>query len=103
VGVKRQGRETDHLPLSSAEVQTAGTVSSLPSKFSWLSAYLIKLKDIFTFYSLSHLCDEFRETRKNTKFWREKLSVSDFLTNSEDNIKMYGSYNLFWVLCRCET
>jgi hypothetical protein len=40
--VKRQGREGDHSPLSSAEVKNSGAIPPLPHVSSWHSAYLIK-------------------------------------------------------------
>jgi hypothetical protein len=36
--VKRQGRETDHLPPPSAEVKNSGAVPPLPDMSSWHSA-----------------------------------------------------------------
>jgi hypothetical protein len=37
-GVKRQGREANHSPPSSADVKKGGTVPPLPHMFSWHSA-----------------------------------------------------------------
>jgi hypothetical protein len=37
-GVKRQGREADHSPLSGVEVKNGGAIPLLPCKFSWHSA-----------------------------------------------------------------
>jgi hypothetical protein len=44
--VKRQGREADHSPLSSAEVKKGGAVPSLPHAF--MALCLIKHRDNFT-------------------------------------------------------
>jgi hypothetical protein len=38
LGVKRQGREADHSPPSSAEVKKGGAIPSLPHMSSWHSA-----------------------------------------------------------------
>jgi hypothetical protein len=37
-GVKRQGREVDHSPPSSAEIKNDGAIPPLPSMFSWRGA-----------------------------------------------------------------
>jgi hypothetical protein len=42
-GVKRQGREADHLPPSSAEVKKGGAIPPLPHTSSWCGAYLAYL------------------------------------------------------------
>jgi hypothetical protein len=36
--IKRQWREADHSPSSSAEVESGGTISPLPHMSSWYSA-----------------------------------------------------------------
>jgi hypothetical protein len=48
-GVKRQRREADHSPPTSAEVKNAGAIPPLPRMSSMHSASLIKHRDIFTF------------------------------------------------------
>jgi hypothetical protein len=40
--VKRQGREADHSPPSSAEVRNGGGTTPLPNMSSWHSVQLIK-------------------------------------------------------------
>jgi hypothetical protein len=52
LGVKRQGHETDHSPLSSAKVKNGGAILPLPHTSSWHGAYLIKPRDNFTFILL---------------------------------------------------
>jgi hypothetical protein len=47
--VKRQGREFDHSPPSSAEVKNGGNIPPLSHMSSWHSAELIKHRDNFTF------------------------------------------------------
>jgi hypothetical protein len=48
-GVKRQRREADQSPPSSAEVKKGGAIHPLPHMSSWHSTYLIKHRDSFTF------------------------------------------------------
>jgi hypothetical protein len=38
LGVKRPGREVDHLPPTSAEVKKSGSIHPLPHTLSWHSA-----------------------------------------------------------------
>jgi hypothetical protein len=47
-GVKRQGREADHSPPTSAEIENGGAIRSLLHTSSWSGAQLIKHKDNFT-------------------------------------------------------
>jgi hypothetical protein len=51
-GVKRQGRESDHQFLSSAEVKNCGAKRPLPLISSWLAALLIKHRIKFVFFPL---------------------------------------------------
>jgi hypothetical protein len=57
-GVKLQGCETDHSPPTSAEVKNVGAIPSFPHTSSWLGAYLIKYRNIFTFtfYMYIYIC-----------------------------------------------
>jgi hypothetical protein len=50
-GVKRPGRVPDQSPPSSAEVKNDGAKPPLPHVFSWHSAYLIKHRGNFTFFT----------------------------------------------------
>jgi hypothetical protein len=50
--VKRQGRDADHSPLTSAEIKKGGAIPLLPRTSSW-RAYLIKFQ-VFTFTILWH-------------------------------------------------
>jgi hypothetical protein len=45
--LKRQGREADHSPPSSAEVKNGGPILPLPHTFSWRGTQLIKCRDNF--------------------------------------------------------
>jgi hypothetical protein len=47
--VKRQGREADRSPPSSAEVKNDGSIPPLPHTSSWYTDYLIKHRGNFTF------------------------------------------------------
>jgi hypothetical protein len=47
--VKRQGREADHSPPSSAEAKNSAAISPIPNTPSWRFPYLIKHRDSFTF------------------------------------------------------
>jgi hypothetical protein len=46
-GVKRQGREADRSPPSSAEVKDGGAVPPFPHKSPWHDAGVIKCREIF--------------------------------------------------------
>jgi hypothetical protein len=48
-GVKRQGRDADHSPPTSAEVKKTWIYTSTPRTPSWRSASLVKHRDDFTF------------------------------------------------------
>jgi hypothetical protein len=47
-GVKQQGRQADHLPISSAKVKKGGAIPPLPHMSSRHSASLIKHRNTFT-------------------------------------------------------
>jgi hypothetical protein len=49
-GVNRPEREADHSPPTSAEVKKTWYIHPLPYTPSWLSAYLVKYRNNFTFY-----------------------------------------------------
>jgi hypothetical protein len=49
LGVKRPGREVDHLPPSSAEVKNASSYTSTP-QYVFMAWCLVKHRDNFTFY-----------------------------------------------------
>jgi hypothetical protein len=49
-GVKRQGREADHLPPSSAEVKNGGAVPPLPHMPSWYNVKLNKRRMTLHFF-----------------------------------------------------
>jgi hypothetical protein len=57
-GAKRQGREADPSPSSSAEVMNGGAIPTLLNMYSWHNAQLIKHKSNFTF----HRCSNFLPT-----------------------------------------
>jgi hypothetical protein len=48
-GVKRHEREAYYSPPSTSEIKNVGAIPPLPHTSLWLDAYLIKLRDIFTF------------------------------------------------------
>jgi hypothetical protein len=48
-GIKRPGRESDHLPPSRVEVKNNGAIPLLPHTTSWRSSYLIKRRDNLNF------------------------------------------------------
>jgi hypothetical protein len=50
MGVKLEGRETDHPPPSRAEVKNRGAIPPLPYTSSWHRVLLIKHRDSFAFY-----------------------------------------------------
>jgi hypothetical protein len=50
LGVKRLGRETDHLPPSTDQVKKAGVTSSLPRILSRCGAQLINTGTISPFF-----------------------------------------------------
>jgi hypothetical protein len=56
-GVKRQGREADHSPPSSAEVKNGGALPSFTYIYSWRNALLIKHKGNFTF--IVDFCEDY--------------------------------------------
>jgi hypothetical protein len=49
LGVKRQGREADHSPQSSAEVKNVWSYTSAP-QYTFMAWCLVKHRDKFTFY-----------------------------------------------------
>jgi hypothetical protein len=53
LGVKQPGCEADHLPPSSAEDENGVDLLPVPHMSSWHIAYLIKHKDIFTFWIIT--------------------------------------------------
>jgi hypothetical protein len=54
-GLKRPGREADHLPAPSAEVKNGGAVPPVLHISSWHSAKLINHRDNFAFL-LPNIC-----------------------------------------------
>jgi hypothetical protein len=48
-GLKKPGREADHLPPTRVEVKQHGSIHPLPHTSSWSSAKLVKHRDNFAF------------------------------------------------------
>jgi hypothetical protein len=53
-GVKCPGYDTDYSPPFNGEVKTGGTIYPLPYIHSWNTVYLIKHRDNFSFFIISH-------------------------------------------------
>jgi hypothetical protein len=49
----RPGREVDHSPPTIAEVKKSGSIHPLPHTPSWRSAYLVKHRDNFTYFTFT--------------------------------------------------
>jgi hypothetical protein len=83
LGVKRPGREPDHLPPSSAEVKNAWSYTSAP-QYAFTGWCLVKHRDNFSFIL----------------FWLESLKGRDHSEdlNVDDNIRM-DLREMRWGMC----
>jgi hypothetical protein len=101
--VKRQGREADHLPPSSAEVKNGGAIPPLLHMSSWHSAQLIKHTDNFTSFTYSLALTSWAKLSvyyskcKLIKVWRHTFQVDP---RSKLWLRVVSSLK-FELLCSC--
>jgi hypothetical protein len=75
-GIKRPGREADHLPPSSAEVDDGVAIPPLPRMSSWQSVQFIKHRNKFNFTL------RFQNNAVSHKVWKlyiQKMIITRYL------------------------